>query len=341
MRVIVTGGLGFIGSNFIDHVLENHNEITSVLNIDRCDYCARVNNVSRCSDPRYTYVQADITNMSKMKRLFSDFKPDVVVHFAAQSHVDTSFENAEQYIHDNIIGTYTILECVKEFRTSREATCLSSCATNFPPTAERSDSGCRLVHISTDEVYGEVDLDETSHPDTSVLNPTNPYSATKAGAELLVRAYGHSFKIPYVITRGNNVFGPKQYPEKVIPSFIDAMMKGNPCKVHGEGRSRRNFIYVDDVSRAVMTVLQRGKNGTVYNIGTRNEYSVLDVFDILRELVNPEATKIHVGDRPHNDKRYAVDSSALQELGWSEQVSFRDAIQKTVEWYKENAAWYT
>jgi dTDP-glucose 4,6-dehydratase len=254
--------------------------------------------------------------MAKMKRLFRDFKPDAVIHFAAQSHVDTSFENAEQYIKDNIIGTYTILECVKE-------------------------SMCRLVHISTDEVYGEVDLDETSNSETSVLNPTNPYSATKAGAELLVKAYGHSFGIPYVITRGNNVFGPKQYPEKVIPAFIDAMMKGDPCKVHGEGRSRRNFIYVDDVSRAVMTVLQKGKNGTVYNIGTHNEYSVLEVFDILRELVNSEATKIHVGDRPHNDKRYAVDSEALKQLGWSEQVPFDIAIRKTVDWYKANTSWYT
>lgn len=316
MRVFVTGGLGFIGSNFIDHVLENHPEVVAILNIDRCDYCARVHNVSRCSDPRYTYVQADITNMAKMKRLFRDFKPDAVVHFAAQSHVDTSFENAEQYIKDNIIGTYTILECVKE-------------------------SMCRLVHISTDEVYGEVDLDETSNSETSVLNPTNPYSATKAGAELLVKAYGHSFGIPYVITRGNNVFGPKQYPEKVIPAFIDAMMKRDPCKVHGEGRSRRNFIYVDDVSRAVMTVLHKGVSGTVYNIGTHNEYSVLEVFDILRELVNSDATKVHVGDRPHNDKRYAVDSEALKQLGWSEQVPFDIAIRKTVDWYKANTSWYT
>jgi dTDP-glucose 4,6-dehydratase len=251
----------------------------------------------------------------KMRRIFQEFVPDVVVHFAAQSHVDTSFENAGQYINDNIIGTYTILECVKE-------------------------SGCRLVHISTDEVYGEVDLDETSHPETSVLNPTNPYSATKAGAELLVKAYGHSFKIPYVITRGNNVFGPKQYPEKVIPAFINAMMKNEPCVVHGEGQSRRNFIYVDDVSRAVMTVLHKGVSGTVYNIGTRNEYSVLEVFDILRTLVNPDATKVHVGDRPHNDKRYAVDSTALHELGWSEQISFKDAIQRTVHWYNEHPRWY-
>jgi dTDP-glucose 4,6-dehydratase len=316
MRVLVTGGLGFIGSNFIDHVLSNHSEITAILNIDRCDCCARIHNVSCASDPRYAYVQGNITNMSHMKRLFHDFKPNVVVHFAAQSHVDNSFENAEQYIHDNIIGTYTILECVREV-------------------------GCRLVHISTDEVYGEVGIDETSNSETSVLNPTNPYSATKAGAELLVKAYGHSFGIPYVITRGNNVFGPKQYPEKVVPAFIDAMMKGNPCRIHGEGRSRRNFIYVDDVSRAVMTVLQHGKNGAVYNIGTRNEYSVLEMFDILRKIVNPDATTIHVNDRPHNDKRYAVDSSALHELGWSEQVPFHEAIQRTVEWYKANTAWYT
>ena len=315
MRVLVTGGLGFIGSNFIDHVLVNHTEVTTVLNIDRCDYCARRHNVSHASDPRYTYVQADITNMMKMKRLFSEFNPDVVVHFAAQSHVDTSFENAGQYIHDNIIGTYTILECVKE-------------------------SGCRLVHISTDEVYGEVDLNETSHPETSVLNPTNPYSATKAGAELLVKAYGHSFKIPYVITRGNNVFGPKQYPEKVIPAFVTRMLVGEPCVIHGEGYSRRNFIYVDDVSRAVMTVIQKGVTGTVYNIGTRNEYSVNEIFEILCRVIG-SGTKVHVIDRPHNDKRYAVDSSALQELGWKEEVDFESAIAKTVEWYNKNTGWYS
>jgi len=314
MKVLVTGGLGFIGSNFIDHVLKNHTEITSILNIDRCDYCARVHNVSQPGDTRYTYIQADITNMSKMKRLFHEFKPDVVVHFAAQSHVDTSFENAGQYIHDNIIGTYTILECVKE-------------------------TGTRLVHISTDEVYGEVDLNETSHPVTSVLNPTNPYSATKAGAELLVKAYGHSFGIPYVITRGNNVFGPKQYPEKVIPAFVTRILAGEPCMVHGEGYSRRNFIYVDDVSRAVMTVIQHGVNAMVYNIGTRNEYSVNEIFEMLRTIIGTGSKK-HVGDRPHNDKRYAVDSSALHGLGWKEEADFESVLVKTVEWYKSHPDWY-
>jgi dTDP-glucose 4,6-dehydratase len=253
--------------------------------------------------------------MAKMKRLFDEFKPEVVVHFAAQSHVDTSFENSFQYINDNIIGTYTILECVKE-------------------------SGCRLVHISTDEVYGEVALDETSHPDTSVLNPTNPYSATKAGAELLVKAYGHSFKIPYVITRGNNVFGPKQYPEKVIPAFVTRILNDEPCRIHGTGQSRRNFIYVDDVSRAVMIVLLKGVSGTVYNIGTRNEYSVNEIFKHIQEKLG-KGTKIHVNDRPHNDQRYAIDSSALCALGWKEEVDFESALDKTIEWYKANMTWYS
>jgi dTDP-glucose 4,6-dehydratase len=311
MKILVTGGLGFIGSNFINHVIETKD--WTILNIDRCDYCARVHNVNDCL--HYNYVHADITNMSKMKKVFHEFSPDVVVHFAAQSHVDRSFENAWDYINDNIIGTFTILECVKE-------------------------SGCRLVHISTDEVYGEVGLDETSHPETSVLNPTNPYSATKAGAELLVKAYGHSFKIPYVITRGNNVFGPKQYPEKVVPVFIKQMLNGKPCTIHGEGLSRRNFIYVDDVSRAIVTVVEKGQNGTVYNIGTKNEYSVNELFDILRQKIHPSAAKVHVGDRPHNDKRYAVDTTSLNELGWKEETDFDEAIERTIKWYKDHPDWY-
>jgi dTDP-glucose 4,6-dehydratase len=313
MRVLVTGGLGFIGSNFIEHVLACTDWI--VLNVDRCDYCARVQNVEPHS--RYTLVQADITNMSKMKKLFQEFHPDVVVHFAAQSHVDRSFENTWDYIHDNIIGTYTLLECLKE---SRETL---------------------FIHVSTDEVYGEVELDEVSTVEKSVLNPTNPYSATKASAELLVRAYGHSFGTKWIMTRGNNVFGPKQYPEKVIPKFIMQILNGQPCTIHGDGRSRRNFIYVDDVSKAILILIEKGQIHTIYNIGTRNEFSVLQIFDILKSLLNENATSIYVVDRPHNDKRYAIDSSALEALGWSEDVSFIDLLKKTIEWYKQNTSWYS
>ena len=312
MRVLVTGGLGFIGSNFIEYVLKHRN--WSVLNIDRCDYCARVHNVEPAG-PRYSYIQADITNMSKMKKVFQEFRPELVVHFAAQSHVDRSFENTWDYIHDNIIGTYTLLECLKEMPV-------------------------KFIHVSTDEVYGEVELDEVSTVEKSVLNPTNPYSATKASAELLVKAYGHSFGTPWIMTRGNNVFGPKQYPEKVIPKFVTQILDGKPCTIHGAGTSRRNFIYVDDVSRALLTVAEKGSVHTVYNIGTRNEFSVLQIFNILRNLMNEQAEYVHVGDRPHNDKRYAVDSSALQALGWTEEASFVDVLRKTIEWYKDHPTWY-
>lgn len=311
MRVIVTGGLGFIGSNFIDYVMNCHPD-WNILNIDRCDYCARMNNVEH---PKPRYIQADITNMTKMKTIFHEFKPELVVHFAAQSHVDRSFENAWDYIHDNIIGTFTILECVKT-------------------------SGCRLVHISTDEVYGEVEHDQISEPSSSVLNPTNPYSATKASAELLVAAYGHSFKIPYVITRGNNVFGPKQYPEKVVPTFITKILKGEDCLIHGEGLARRNFIYVDDVCSAVLTIIEKGENGMIYNIGTNNEFSVNEMFNIIKDIINPMAKSIHVDDRPHNDKRYAIDTTSLKNLGWSEKHEFNDAMKKTIDWYTQHPNWY-
>lgn len=317
MKLLVTGGLGFIGSNFIEHILNERPDV-SVLNVDRCDYCARIHNVTASS--RYTYVMCDITNIHKLRKLFEDFIPDVVIHFAAQSHVDTSFDNSLQYINDNIIGTWSVLECVKERRPI-------------------------LIHISTDEVYGEVDINQTSNSDTSVLNPTNPYAATKAGAELLVSSYGHSFKIPYVITRGNNVFGPKQYPEKLIPNFITKILKSESCHIHGEGRSRRNFIYVDDVSRAISLILEKVTKssdhfGKIFNIGTRNEYSVLEIYEkIIREM-NTHGSYIHVSDRPHNDKRYCVDTSALSELGWKEEANFNEALKATIKWYQENPNWY-
>lgn len=312
MKVLVTGGLGFIGSNFIDLALQEHPD-WEIINVDRCDHCARTYNVS-FQGARYKHILVDITNMSKMKKVFAESTPDLVVHFAAQSHVDRSFENTWDYVHDNIIGTYTILECVK-------------------------DSGARLVHISTDEVYGEVEIDETSGTN-SVLRPTNPYSATKASAELLVQAYGHSFKIPHIITRGNNVYGPKQYPEKVIPRFIQNMLNKRPCQIHGQGTSVRNFIFVDDVVRAILTVIDKGSNGAIYNIGTNNEYSVLDIFNILKSHIDPSATKIYVNDRLHNDKRYAVVSDPLKELGWSEKTDFETGIRQTIQWYKDHPGWF-
>lgn len=229
MKVLVTGGCGFIFSHFIEYTLARRPDV-SVLNVDKLDYNAREYNVA--PHPRYEFAHLDLKDLEALRGIFRRFKPDVVVHGAAQSHVCNSFENVRLYIEDNVLGTYSVLECVKEF-------------------------GGTLMHISTDEVYGEVELEETSHPASSLLNPTNPYSATKGAAELLVNAYGHSFGIKYLITRGNNVFGPRQFPEKLIPCFIQNMLRGEPCKVHGEGRARRNFIYVDDTCSALLLLLDK------------------------------------------------------------------------------------
>jgi len=306
MRIIVTGGLGFIGSNFITWLLENEKDVV-VLNIDRGDYCSNIHNV--LPEPRYSYIKGDITDEFHMKTIFDFFKPEFVIHYAAQSHVDNSFSSPLQFTRDNILGTHVLLHVSKEYN------CLK-----------------KFIHMSTDEVYGEVGESDISD-EKSLLDPTNPYAATKAGAEFLVRSYGHSFNFPYVIVRCNNVYGPKQYSEKLIPRFITNMISGKPCLLHGEGTSRRNFIYVDDVSRAMYIILQKGLRGHIYNIGTSDEYSVQDIFKILKKLINPDAVFEHVEDRPFNDSRYCIDSTELRKLGWRQTVDFKEGIQKTIEWY--------
>ena len=240
MRVLVTGGLGFIGSNFINHLLSTTDH--TVINVDKCDYMARERNVPE--GPRYTYIRGDITEQYHMCHIFREHQPDVVIHFAAQSCVTKSFDLAFEYTKDNVLGTHVLLETAKEYGK------LS-----------------RFIHISTDEVYGEVGPTETSC-EHSPLNPSNPYSASKAAAEIYVRAYTNAFHLPCIITRGNNVFGPQQYPEKVVPLFITQILNEIPVTIHGDGATRRNFVHVDDVSRAVALILDKGEVGKTYNIGS-------------------------------------------------------------------------
>lgn len=311
MRILVTGGLGFIGSNFVTWILEKNQDVY-VINVDKCTYCSNIKNVARDAT-RHHHILADITDRDRMKDIFETEKPDVVMHFAAQSHVDNSFGNPIQFTVDNVLGTHVLLHAAHEYGRLQ-----------------------KFIHISTDEVYGEVGPDETSD-EKSLLNPTNPYAASKAAAEFLVRSYGHSFNFPWIITRGNNVFGPKQYAEKLIPKFINQIEAGLPCTVHGSGHTRRNFIYVDDVSSALQVILERGSLHRFYNIGTRNEFSVLEIFE---KLYKPGATFVHVQDRPFNDSRYCVDSRTLQDLGWREEVAFDDALVRTVKWYTENKDWW-
>ena len=310
MRILVTGGLGFIGSNFITWILDRRPDI-DIINIDKCTYCSNIKNVS--AGPRHRHIQADITDAKTMKEIFESEKPDVVMHFAAQSHVDNSFGDPIQFTVDNVLGTHVLVHVAHEYGRLQ-----------------------KFIHISTDEVYGEVGPGETSD-EKSLLNPTNPYAASKAAAEFIVRSYGHSFNFPWIITRGNNVFGPKQYAEKLIPKFIKQIASGAPCTVHGSGQTRRNFIFVDDVSSALQVILERGELNRFYNIGTRNEFSVLEIF---AKLARPESTIVHVPDRPFNDSRYCVDSRALIDLGWREEVPFDVGIERTVRWYTENKDWW-
>lgn len=315
MKILVTGGLGFIGSNFIEWILKSKPDV-QVLNLDKCDYVAREHNVQGFED-RYTLIKCDITEKYHVRHVFKEFRPDVVIHFAAQSFVDLSFDLAYQFTKDNVLGTQVLLEVLKDCKYIK-----------------------KFIHISTDEVYGEVGPQTTSD-EKSPLNPSNPYAASKAAAELYVRAYGNAYGIPYIITRGNNVFGPKQYPEKVVPVFIQQILTQKPCTIHGTGETRRNFVYVDDVSRAVEVIMDKGEIGKMYNIGSSHEYSVNEIYEKLAKFKTGGATCTHVKDpRPFNDSRYCIDSTSLRELGWTEDPDFDACLEKTWRWYQNNGTWW-
>lgn len=312
MRILVTGGLGFIGSNFIKHLLSTTDH--DVINVDKCDYMAREHNVPE--SPQYTYIRGDITEQYHMRHIFRTHRPDVVIHFAAQSCVTKSFDLAFEYTKDNVLGTHVLLETAKEYGKLE-----------------------RFVHISTDEVYGEVGPSDVCN-EKSPLNPSNPYAASKAAAELYVKAYMNMYGVPCIITRGNNVFGPQQYPEKVIPLFITQILGDKPVTIHGDGMTRRNFIHVDDVSRAVALILDKGEVGKTYNIGSSHEYSVLEVYEKLRVLFGKGVAEFVKDPRPFNDSRYCIDSSELRSLGWSEDPDFDSKLKETIQWYSDHPDWY-
>jgi dTDP-glucose 4,6-dehydratase len=296
MNLLVTGGCGFIGSNFINYMLKKHNDI-KIYNLDCMNYSANETNVT----PHHNYklIKGNITSRDLVLHILEEYKIDAIIHFAAQSHVDNSFDNSLQYTTDNVYGTHVLLQASKEYGRLQ-----------------------KFLHFSTDEVYGEVDLEHPGCHEKSLLNPTNPYAATKAAAEFLVRSYYHSFKLPIVIVRCNNVYGPNQYPEKLIPKFIKLLKQGQKLTIHGKGDTRRNFIWAEDVASATECIFYKGEVNEVYNIGTSQEYSVLDVARVLvNKITSDRNLDDHiefVEDRPFNDFRYSVDISRLKELGWEE-----------------------
>jgi dTDP-glucose 4,6-dehydratase len=296
MNILVTGGCGFIGSNFINYILKKDTSI-KIFNIDCLNYCANQQNV--ITHPNYKFIKGNITSKDLILHILTEYSIDAIIHFAAQSHVDNSFDNSLQYTTDNVMGTHVLLQASKEYGKIK-----------------------KFLHFSTDEVYGEVDLEHPGCHEKSILNPTNPYAATKAAAEFLVRSYYHSFKLPIVIVRCNNVYGLNQYPEKLIPKFIKLLKEGKKLTIHGNGETRRNFIWAEDVSSATELIFHSGKLNETYNIGTQQEYSVMDVAKMLvNKITSDKDITNHIDfveDRPFNDFRYSVDTSLLKSLGWKE-----------------------
>jgi len=314
--VIVTGGCGFIASNFLMYMVPKYPDI-QFINVDKVDYCSTLNGLKHLfQHANYHFYPSNISNSSFIEYILQKHQVDTIIHFAAQSHVDNSFGNSIGFTQDNVLGTHYLLETVRKYKKIQ-----------------------RFIHVSTDEVYGEVTLDEISS-EKSLLNPTNPYAASKAAAEFIVKSYYKSYNIPIIITRGNNVYGPGQYPEKLIPKFIQQLCNGLKMSIHGNGETIRNFIYVEDVARAFERILLMGQIGQIYNIGTENEHSVMDIARLLHSIISPDKPFTdcidYIEDRPFNDFRYCVDSSKLNELDWKTQTSFAEGIQKTITWYREH-----
>ena len=309
-KIMVTGGCGFIGSNFINYWHQKYpNDF--ILNIDRLDSCSNIDHITN-QKINYRFVICDITDKNLILFLLQEYNIEYIFHFAAQTHVDHSFGNSIEFTKSNILGTHTLLEAGKYYGKIQ-----------------------KFIHVSTDEVYGETP--EGSSIEKSILNPTNPYAATKAGAEFIIKSFGKSFNFPYIITRGNNVYGPRQYIDKVIPKFITQLQSKQKMTIHGFGNSVRNFIYVDDVTRAIEIIFLKGEIQTTYNIGSDDEFSVNNIArELLKRFYPQENLRDWVKlikDRNFNDCRYSVNCDKLKKLGWKQEIDFEDGIKRTIEWY--------
>ena len=315
-NLLVTGGCGFIGSNFINYFHTKYPNI-NIINVDKLYYCANIENVSKNirNSKKYKMIKCDINNCELIEYILEKEAIDTVIHFAAQSHVQNSFDNSCQFTKDNVFGTHNLLESCKKYGKIR-----------------------KFIHVSTDEVYGEsmIDTDEKSKTEHSILCPTNPYAATKASAELIAQSYNHSFNMPIIITRGNNVYGPNQYPEKVIPKFIKQLKSDQKITIQGDGSSIRAFLHSYDTSKAFECILDKGKLGEIYNIGCDEgmEYSVLDVAKIIIKNIKKtdkyDEWIEYINDRPFNDRRYFISNAKLKNLGWQIEIDFLDGLKSII-----------
>jgi dTDP-glucose 4,6-dehydratase len=313
--ILITGVQGFIGSHLAVNLVQQFPHI-QFIGIDKETYCSNSRHIEEISDAKtknFTYVKLDLLDIQGLDNLFATYPIDTVIHLAAYSHVDLSFQQSLLFTHNNVVATHHLLEVSRIHQIKR------------------------FIYFSTDEVYGTQD-DLMS--ELSMLDPTNPYSASKAAADMLSRSYYHSYKLPVIVTRCNNVFGPKQYPEKVIPKFICRLLQGKPCQIHGSGQQKRSFLYVDDVVQAVILILFSGTVGEIYNIGSSQEISIRDLAGRLILVLQPETPIESIPDRIFNDQHYRISSDKIAALGWKQTISFDEGLAKTIAWYRQYWHWY-
>ena len=308
-NILVTGGYGFIGSNFVNYLLKNYDYNIKVF--DKLTYASNLDNIK---NDNIEFIKGDLFNKIDIEKALKDV--DIIVNFAAESHVDRSIVDAHDFLNSNIYGVYNILDYMKENRNIE-----------------------KFIHISTDEVYGNA-LNK-KFDENSCLNPNNPYSATKASADLLILAYFRTYGIPVSITRSSNNYGPYQHPEKLIPKTIIYALLDKKIPIYGNGKNRRDWLYVDDNVKGIIKVMKRGKNGEIYNIGSEIELENIEIVKKILHIINkPESLIKYVNDRPGNDLRYSLDSSKLNALGFKPEVDLNEGLNKTIDWYKNNKSWW-
>ena len=333
-RILVTGGAGFIGSNFVLSWLDGTS--SSVLNLDLLTYAGNAANLASVEgDPRYAFQHGDICDGELIARLLRETRPCAIVHFAAESHVDRSIVAPDSFIRTNVFGTFTLLEQARVYWNSLNG-------------AERD--GFRFLHVSTDEVYGTLGAEDPAFHEETPYAPNSPYAASKAGSDHLVRAYFHTYKLPVLTTNCSNNYGPFQFPEKLIPLMIMNALEGKPLPVYGDGKNVRDWLYVEDHCEAIRTVLEKGTPGETYNVGGNSERANIDVVNTICDLVDemrpgsaaaPRRKLVtYVADRPGHDRRYAINATKItRELGWQPVEKFETGLRKTVRWYLENPDW--